>query len=244
MKKLSKPTKEDLYGVENKEVLEDMWDQQFSSTYKLKEISPSTLEYFNSINKRFKNGVMLDVGCGAGRNKKFFEDSGWVCYGTDITKEGLKIASKSTPINLVHALAHKLPFKDNMFDLVFCWRVLHNISYKVRKKSVFEMSRVLKQNGNLVICVQSLNDPSTLEKYMNNGIELSEDKNSWVVNQKIGDKIMPYVKHFYSKEDIQTEIEHDTDLKIVTIDEIEERSGLESVGRKVQRYWIVEAKKK
>ena len=106
------------------------------------------------------------------------------------------------------------------------------------------MKRVVKSEGRLIICVQSLNDSSTLEKYMKNGIELPNDSNTWVVNQKVGNKIMPYMKHFYSKEDIMNEVEQGTGLKIITIEEIEEKSGLEAVDRKIQKYWIVEVQEK
>ena len=107
------PTKDDISDIVSKDILEELWDQQFSTSYELKKIPENTLKYFNNINKRLERGVLLDVGCGSGRNKKFFEDNGWVCYGTDITQEGLKVASKYTPINLIHAPAHDLPFRDN-----------------------------------------------------------------------------------------------------------------------------------
>lgn len=243
MKKLSKPSKKDIQSIKSQDVLENLWDQQFATTYELKKLSKNTIEYLSSLNNRLSKGTLLDNGCGTARIKKFFEERGWICFGSDITQEGLKSASKLSPNNLVYAPAHDLPFEDNFFDLIIFWRVLHNITNKVRKKSIIEASRVLKKNGLLVCCVQSKEDKETYNKYKENGIELADDSNTFVVNQAVGDKIMPYVKHFYSKGGIAKELEENTSLKIVTMKMIEERSGLEAVDRKVQKYWIVEATK-
>ena len=243
MNKLSKPTKQDIQSIKSSTVLESLWDSEFSGTYKLNDLSNNTKKYFTTVNSKFNKSTLLDNGCGTGRVKQFFEGKGWNCYGSDITREGLKVASKLCPINLLHAPAHDLPFKDNFFDVVIFWRVLHNIAKKVRKASVRESARVLKQGGTLICCVQSKEDKSTLEKYTDNGVELDNDPNTYVVNQKIGKEIMPYMKHFYSLDDIKNEIGTNTGLEIISIKEIEEKSGLEAVNRKIQKYWIVEAKK-
>lgn len=243
MKKLSKPSKKDIQSVKSQSVLEKLWNQQFSTTYELKSLSKNTVEYLFSLNSRLKKGTLLDNGCGTARIKRFFEEKGWMCFGSDVTREGLGVASKFSPINLIYAPAHDLPFKDNFFDLIIFWRVLHNITKKVRKKSVIEASRVLKKNGILVCCVQSKEDKDTHSKYEENGIELDDDPDTFVVNQVVGNKVMPYMKHFYSKDGIIEELEENTPFKVATVKTIEEKSGLEAVNRKIQKYWIVEAKK-
>ena len=51
---------------------------------------------FIAKNKKFikKNGKILDLGCGSGRNLKFFENSGLRSDGLDFSSEGLKLAKK------------------------------------------------------------------------------------------------------------------------------------------------------
>ncbi|MBI4163885.1 MAG: class I SAM-dependent methyltransferase [Candidatus Aenigmarchaeota archaeon] len=241
MEKLSKPSQKDIQSVQSHDVLESLWNQEFATTYELKNLSESTLKYFSSLNNRLKKGILLDNGCGTARIKKFFEERGWTCFGSDITREGLKVASRLSPTNLIYAPAHDLPFKGDFFDAIIFWRVLHNITKKVRKKSVIEASRVLKKNGILVCCVQSKEDKDTYSKYKENGIELDDDPNTFVVNQVVGNKVMPYMKHFYSKNEIIKELEENTHLEVVRIKIIEEKSGFEAVGRKIQKYWIIEA---
>ena len=243
MAQLFKATKQDVLQTTNKEALEDFWNKQFSTTYELEELSDNTKNYLTELVNKLNIGIVLDNGCGTGRIKKFFEDRNWVSYGIDLSIEALKIASHLSPINLIYSPSHNLPFKDEYFDLIIFWRVLHNIPLKNRKKAVQEAFRVLKRGGLLVCSVQSNEDEDTLDLYVQYGTELDEDKNTYIVNMMVGDTKIPYLKHFYSREDILSEIQVNTDIKVTRIEELVEKSGLKSVCRKEQKYWLIEAKK-
>ncbi|MBI3443376.1 class I SAM-dependent methyltransferase [Candidatus Woesebacteria bacterium] len=243
MPQLFKATNKDVELVKNKDVLEGLWNKQFSTTYELDELSDNTKNYLTDLVKRLKVGIVLDNGCGTGRIKKFFEKKGWVSYGTDLSSEALKIASRLSPINLICAPSHNLPFKDEYFDLIIFWRVLHNIPLKTRKLAMQESARILKKGGFFLCSVQSKEDEETLGLYKQYGIELEEDRNTYVVSHVVGDTKMPYLKHFFSREDILSEVQKNTGIKVTKISELVEKSGLKAVDRKEQKYWLIEAKK-
>jgi ubiquinone/menaquinone biosynthesis C-methylase UbiE len=241
MADLLKTTKEDAAKVRRLDDLSDFWEWQFSTTYELKGISFNTKKFFDNFIRNTKPGIMLDDGCGTGRVKKFFESKGWECYGIDVSSEALKIASKDTPLNLIHSGSKELPFKNEFFDLVIFWRVLHNIPKVSRKKSVKEIERVLKNKGKLICCVQSDLRQPTLSLYKKYGVEVDNDRGTYVVNQKVAGKKVQYLKRFYSRESITEEIEKGTDFKIKKITKLVEKSGLKAVNRQNQIYWVIEA---
>jgi len=106
------------------------------------------------LSQKWKPGKILDIGCGNCRNllpfKKFNK------YGCDFSPEMIKQAKKYTKkqnfkVNLKVANAENLPYKNNFFDYCLSLAVLHHV--KNRKKAIQEIHRVLKPEGQAVICV-------------------------------------------------------------------------------------------
>ncbi len=102
---------------------------------------------------------ILDAGCGAGRNMKWFINNGIIIYGLDKSKENIdalknrypKMAEHFTVGNIV-----KLPYKNERFDHIICNAVLHFAENHQEFESMFsELIRVLKQNGSLFIRMTS-----------------------------------------------------------------------------------------
>ncbi|MBI4116907.1 class I SAM-dependent methyltransferase [Candidatus Pacearchaeota archaeon] len=97
-----------------------------------------------------KNGKILDLGCGSGRN--FTKVNGKI-YGVDFSEEMLKHAKKFVEKNkfdveLAKAEAFDLPFKNNFFDAAICAAVLHCIpDAEKRETALRELFRVLKPNA-------------------------------------------------------------------------------------------------
>jgi ubiquinone/menaquinone biosynthesis C-methylase UbiE len=115
-----------------------------------------TMEVF--LNQRLKtmNGLLgpvssvLDVGCGEGVSSCFAEDS----YGLDV--RGSSYSRRRE--RFVLADAQYLPFEANSFDLVYCWELLHHISWPAR--AIEEMARVSRR---LVLVVEP--NPSNLAMF-------------------------------------------------------------------------------
>ena len=83
---------------------------------------------FIAKNKKFikKNGKILDLGCGSGRNLKFFENSGLRSDGLDFSSEGLKLAKKLIKKKSTNLILDALPNmvkikKDNYVAVIDCF---------------------------------------------------------------------------------------------------------------------------
>lgn len=101
--------------------------------------------------------VILDVGCGTG---SFFsvlkEKYPNVCaIGIDVDSKILKIARKKldkfSGITLTRAEGESLPIRENSVDFVFSTLVFHHMPDDIKRKAIYEIYRVLKQDGKLII---------------------------------------------------------------------------------------------
>ena len=99
----------------------------------------------NIYNKKIKN--ILDVGCG---NGKFLDN---ICLKTSVKKMGVETSSTSInilkqkykKINFTKAYCHELPFKDDSYDFVYAFMMLHCIDRNNYLQSLGELLRVTKK---------------------------------------------------------------------------------------------------
>lgn len=116
--------------------------------------------------KRFRKCKnILDLGCGNGLVTGEILRHGVKYYGLDISKELIKIARKKYPSEvkskranfLVGDACKKLPYKNNFFDGVVSFAVLHHVpGEEKRLKFLEEVKRVLKPGGRAIILVWNL----------------------------------------------------------------------------------------
>lgn len=87
-----------------------------------------------------KNITVLDIGCGNGRALREIRDT----FSCDII--GLTLENSFKPdFPIVYSSADKLPFSDNIFDVIVS---VHGISWEPnQKKAILEVVRVLKPGG-------------------------------------------------------------------------------------------------
>ncbi len=99
-------------------------------------------------------GKILDVGCGNCRNLLPFKK--FDCYGVDFSENMIKeakkfVSKKNMKVNLKIGDVTKLPFKDESFDYILCFSMLHHL--KDPEKGVKEIYRVLKVGGKAYISI-------------------------------------------------------------------------------------------
>jgi SAM-dependent methyltransferase len=101
-------------------------------------------------------GRVADVGCGAGELLAAVAEAwpGAALYGVDFAASRLRTAAAGVPggARLVDAdLRTRLPFRDRVFDLVFCTEVLEHLPDP--RRALRELRRVLAPGGRLALSV-------------------------------------------------------------------------------------------
>ena len=107
-------------------------------------------------NLNWKKGKLLDIGCGNCRNLLPFK--GMELYGVDFSSKMLEQARKyikkhNLKVNLKKSNMIKIPFKDNFFDCCLFLNSLHHVNKEDADKSLKELYRILKKEGQCLISV-------------------------------------------------------------------------------------------
>jgi ubiquinone/menaquinone biosynthesis C-methylase UbiE len=97
-----------------------------------------------------KHKNLLEAGCGTGRWISSLDNKNNKVFGLDFSFEMLKVSNHSKlNLNVVNADAVNIPFKDNLFDLIFCVNAVHHFQDKI--KFIRECKRTLNPNGTLAV---------------------------------------------------------------------------------------------
>ena len=107
---------------------------------------------------RMKAGdKVIDVCCGTGAQVLEYGRHGIIATGIDSSQDMLKIATrnrmrqKAVNVSFQLADATNLPFPDGYFDYATVSFGLHDKEKPIRYQIIFEMKRVVKQNGALIL---------------------------------------------------------------------------------------------
>lgn len=93
-----------------------------------------------------KNGIILDFGCGSGRDTKYFKDKGYQVDAIDGSEELCKIASEYCGITVNCMLFQELKEKEKYDGIWACSSILH--LPKTELVNIFvKMKNALKRNG-------------------------------------------------------------------------------------------------
>lgn len=98
--------------------------------------------------------IILDLGCGRGLLNKFL-DTNMTYIGIDFIEDffinnnwlGSHSAYK------IIASVHALPLRDNSIPMIVCSEVLEHLPYDLPKQCLFEIFRILKKHGSVIISV-------------------------------------------------------------------------------------------
>ncbi|MFZ2537964.1 MAG: methyltransferase domain-containing protein [Oscillospiraceae bacterium] len=150
--------------------------------------------------KGFNN--FLDLGCGLGRHSIYMASHGFSVSAVDLSDYGveyLKTWAEKENLTIKTEVCNmlSLPFEDNSFDCIMAYNVIYHTDTKGFIKSLSEINRVLKPNGELFITLISKNTYSykRAENYKR------VDENTILRDEHETEKNVP---HFYTDiEDIK-----------------------------------------
>lgn len=103
------------------------------------------------------NERVLDIGCGTGTldlTIAEFLNDGYV-WGIDISRKMIKQARRKVQrsgckIKYQVGSSESLPYKSNVFNVVFSSLIYHHLTYEEKRKTLGEIHRVLKPTGRYV----------------------------------------------------------------------------------------------
>jgi len=123
----------------NWDSIAEKWAEQWN------RLRPWQIEERKSFAKRVENSLVLDLGCGHGRDTQFFNELGLTCFGIDFSKGMLGLSKDKG--RLVRASVEYVPFRNECFDALWCCSVMRYLGTDGISRSMCEANRVLKQGG-------------------------------------------------------------------------------------------------
>ena len=105
-------------------------------------------KYLPELIKVKPGGRILDVGCGTGRYADVFPCK---YFGVDPSEDYIKYAKNHHQGNFLKMNGADLKFPDNTFDFVINISVLHHMPDSLVERTIAEMKRVCKKNGQIFI---------------------------------------------------------------------------------------------
>lgn len=106
-----------------------------------------------NINKFYRKGKLLDVGCFKGHFCKIMNDRGWDVTGVDISKDAVEYGKNKFELNLYCGELSEFNFQKNSFDVITLWGVIEH--FKEPRATVKQIYPLLKKNGLLIVKTQS-----------------------------------------------------------------------------------------
>lgn len=106
---------------------------------------------------------ILDLGCGTGRHCHYFASLGFNVWGCDISEIGIRytverLCKDNLQARLVKSDMAAIPFKNDFFDAIVSYSVIHHNVIDPIKKCVSEVYRTLKPGGHFFMKVKSTVD--------------------------------------------------------------------------------------
>jgi ubiquinone/menaquinone biosynthesis C-methylase UbiE len=115
-------------------------------------------EYSYLLERIPANSVVLDIGCGEGRNIKTILQKTDTVFGLDSDEIAIKNAnsnfSNNKTVKILKGSAAEIPFEDKTFDVIVFFDILQNLDIQ-KEEALKEASRVIKDGGIMLLCTYS-----------------------------------------------------------------------------------------
>lgn len=160
-----------IMDIVSKKTIQDFWTKNVpglevaSKNYNLEQkefyIEADSLRYkydayiiplIDSFSKR--GNLILEIGCGLGSDSRYIAQKGVDIVSLDLSPKNVYLTTKGMQLFglkgvCICADAEKLPFRDNFFDVVYSFGVLHHSPNT--QIAINEIRRVLKPKGECII---------------------------------------------------------------------------------------------
>ena len=146
-----------------------MYDDHTGSSYEVARYGDPYKEQYRQIRNEAlvdlisesfgKNNSLriLEIGCGTGMTLTYLATlpTRHELHGMDFSQTMLsqayqKLAGVDNPFRLAQGNSFELPYGENVFDVIYSTRFIHQFSHDDKKRIYQEMLRVLKQGGLLI----------------------------------------------------------------------------------------------
>lgn len=146
-------------------------------------------------NRYVYGDMILDAGCGNGRNLFWFYNNNFDMWGVDIDSGSIEQVKELYPKlsqNFKIAELTKLPFRDDLFDHIICSAVLHFAISKDQFLDMFsELVRVLKPGGSIFVRMASDIGIENKISFIENGVyRLGDGTNRFLLTKKLLQELM------------------------------------------------------
>lgn len=147
---------------------------------------------FEMLPKSLENRQVIDIGCGEGRWDRLMAERGAIVTGIDSSQKMVKIAEERSEkfgdkIELSRVDISNLTDSDKKFDFAFSCYAFNNIS---NLNDIFQiLSKILKNNGELLIATKLLNFDNSENKILKNYyLPIKSNKNTiYTYGNELGD---------------------------------------------------------
>ncbi|HLD31771.1 MAG TPA: class I SAM-dependent methyltransferase [Patescibacteria group bacterium] len=120
--------------------------------------------------QNLKGQKILDIGCGPGRDVKYFAEQNLKVIGIDLTANFVKIASQNVSnAKFIQTDMRKLDFQDSSFDGIWACASFFHIPKKDAKNALLGFRRVLKSSGLMFISIKAGTGEGSIQKEEDGG---------------------------------------------------------------------------
>lgn len=150
---------------------------------------PDVIELASSLRMQGKK-TALDLGCGVGRHALAMAALGFETTAFDASSAGLAevdkgAAARALKVQTAQGDMSALPFEDGAFDYVLSFNVIYHGDETVLRKTIAEISRVLRPGGIYQGTMLS-------KRRFDYGVGNEISRNTWVQPDGTGDKKHPH----------------------------------------------------
>ncbi len=175
--------------ISAKELVKQHWDEEPCGTRNI-PYPVGSLAFFETISEirdkldpeivrfaqfdKWAGKEVLEVGCGVGSDLIKFAQAGAFVMGIDLSSRSVFLARerlrlyKIKTAQVIEADAESMPFKENTFDLVFSYGVLHHTPNI--EKAISEIYRVTKPGGKICIMLYNRHSLVSLQMWIMFGL--------------------------------------------------------------------------